>query len=358
MIDERALTPTPLPPVRRSRGAWRDVGTSAPFVAAAAILVAVGIGSFLYLARDRSHHAGTADVRPTAGTTILVPKGPVASRTARDANPRSEDVAPPELGPVAAAPDTNPGREMLPQPQSMEPGRVLTAPPAAPVEPFEVVKLPLARLLSFSEVATEAAAEKFRHEVDRDVPVRLELFCSDSARAFEVLTGILRAQKQSLLIDALAQERQKRRMPTQFVFWSESLAADEIARVVQAVQAARKAEPALFDDKFILTPFQATDVADLSQLLGVEPSTLKLVRPRGVGADPRKSLADHTGLQLAQSLGKGGAKGGERSTLVLPFTPARVNPQFSMEVQAYLKNRGERRPNAVPMLLVLRVLNG
>jgi hypothetical protein len=74
---------------------------------------------------------------------------------------------------------------------------------------------------------------------------------------------------------------------------------------------------------------------------------LKRVKP---AAGP-KSIADGTADQLAAALRKGG-----KSAILLTYLPVvgRTNPAASKEIRAFLERRGDRKPDAVPLLIVIR----
>ena len=97
----------------------------------------------------------------------------------------------------------------------------------------------------------------------------------------------------------------------------------------------------------------------LSQLLGVDPKWFQPKKP----IDPNK-LIDSTLEKLAQVNGKArttppvAAKPGEQSVLVLSFNPIRPNPASSKEVKQFLDQRKDRKPNAVPLLIILRTPEG
>ena len=376
-IADEGITPTPLPPRRVRRSVWAGLPVWASVAAAAAVLVTVSLGSYLYFAASETYFASRN--RAVADKNHL-PADTRPETPRHQPDDRHNPAAQPELlpqprgveSPSYVAKKDPPKPEQLPDPRVVVPD-ALTTPPQPPLEPFEVVKIRLALILGLQELDQEFPRKKFRNELKRDDAVRVELFCKDSSRAFDLLQAAFKGHKQRLLIDPLAANRAKQKQATEFVFYTESLSADEIARLLEKLGAqdkqaeAKKPGDGQFD-KFVLTPFQPDDFRELSHLLGVPVPLLKHPRPKAaMKVDPSKALTDSTAAHVSAALANPPktpsnptptAKPGERLTLVLPLHPVRANPLASKEVRTFLDKRGERKPGTTPLLLVLRIVRG
>jgi hypothetical protein len=149
-------------------------------------------------------------------------------------------------------------------------------------------------------------------------------------------------------------------LKTDYVFFTESLSAEEIAQLLEALGAddrrveEKKAGEGNFH-KFLLAPFATEDANELSKLLGVRRENLKLPKFK-VALDPRSTLEGDTASKVAATLPKGGASRNDRWTLLLPNGPAFAKPETSKEIKSFLEKRGERKLGTVPLVLVLRTL--
>ncbi|MCE9531805.1 MAG: hypothetical protein K8T89_11880, partial [Planctomycetes bacterium] len=168
-----------------------------------------------------------------------------------------------------------------------------------------------------------------------DEVIRIDLFSKDSTRASEMLQAVLKARGQQIVVDAMVQDRLKKKLKGEYIFYTETLTADEIAQVLEQLGAEdrkleqKKAGDGQFD-KFMLAPFLAADLTELGKILGIPPAQIKLPKPKTMSViDPRKSLESITAQQLATSLPKSGSRGNEKQTLLLPFGVASHAPQNS-----------------------------
>lgn len=369
IINERCITPTPLPVSRRKRNRFAE--TMLPFtsmITAAVVLIAVSLGSYVYFVASARHHANQQNSQA---------KNPGSSNMIDgDAGSAAKQVIPPleelrvEIGPppreveqtMVASRNTPP--EILPEPRIFGPENIPASPVQPENEPFQVVKIRLSLLLPLRELDQPYPRQKLREELKQDDVVRLDLFAKDCHRAADLLQAALKSQGHHLLIDGMIPERLKKKQRTEFVFFTECMSAEEIALLLEHLGAedrkreAKKSGEGLFD-KFMLAPFLAADSIDLAKLLGIPASHLKLPKMKATGSiDPLKPLESSTVNHLATSLTKGGnSRSNEKTTLVLPYGGVRSNPQTSREIKTFLEKRGERKPGAVPMMLVLRSIS-
>ena len=107
-----------------------------------------------------------------------------------------------------------------------------------------------------------------------------------------------------------------------------------------------------------------TDDAELRNILGIDPGLFKRPVPAPErsdnGIDSAKPISAGTADQIVKSIASGQGKPAEKPALLTIWGPsnARTVPANSGELKSYLSKRGERRPNAVPVMIVIRHGNG
>jgi anti-sigma factor RsiW len=365
IIADKGMSPTPLPMPRRRRPSWNSgtLITTVSLSSAAVLLIAIGIGSYLYFASSQQQ---TVNAEKNIAKIPSAPKAkdPV-KKPAPSISPEDEQVVI-EIGPrprlvdapqIAEHQPTGP--EMLPEPRIKD---IIASPVGPEASPLVEVKVRLTLLLPLHDLDQDYPRKALRTELKKDEVVHLDLFCKDSARAAELLQAALKSKGQQIVIDAIAQDLLKKKHKSEYVFYTESLTADEIAALLEQIGAedkkaeAKRAGEGQFD-KFNLSPFHAADQSELCRLLGVSPAQLKLPKPKGLsGLDPTKSLESNTASRIAATLPKSASRIGEKLTIVLANGQIRAKPENSKEIKSFLEKRGERRPDAVPMMLVLRTL--
>jgi hypothetical protein len=378
-IAERRLAPA-------RRRALRPVAPYpewAGLAAAAAVLLVLGVASYLYFARAFQHHtaAPLADNRPGASRPAPEVKhagdSPVVRREEQDKRP-PKDLGPheppsPAPAPPAvaqAAPDKEGGPRPKP-PEAPKPDAVLTDRNMEMFKLDEVqVALPVA--LSVRDLEKDAARRKLLDELGKDSAFRLELPCRDGTRAFERLQAVCKARRVGLHIDGAAQVRLKKaQWRTNYVVYLEGLTPDEWAGLLRQLgqddaKAARRPAERQFDG-LVLTRLTPRDHKELADLMGLDP-TRTSPKPAGpLGTDLHKPLSEQTAEQVAQALagqggarpqpGKPAAKAPEHVALVLAYNPVRPRPG-SPEVKRFLDGRKPTRPGTIQVLLVLRGTSG
>ncbi len=366
IINERGMRPTPLP-TRRRNTAWNSSQFLPWFsvATAALVLIAVSIFSYLFFAvnqPNQSDPAKASAVNPPNSQPKAEPNKPKRDEPKFE-EPRFAEMAPNprEVEPRFVAkvePRIDP--EMLPNPRLLGPMDLLASPEPPEPQRFKVVPISLSLLLPLRDLDQPYPRKQLRDELMKDEIFRLDLFCRDSTRAADLLQLALKARGQQVLVEAVAQDRLKKRLKTEYVFFTETLTGEEIALLLETLGVNdRKAEEKKAGDgqfdKFLLTPFIAQDALELSKLLGVRPNNLKLPKSKVV-LDPGKSLESNTASQIASTLPKGGASRNERMTLVLAGEPA-VRPETSKEIKSFLDKRSDRKPGTITLMLVLRPLN-
>jgi len=236
---------------------------------------------------------------------------------------------------------------------------VIAIPAFPEPEPFQTVKVRLSLLLPLQELDQPYPKQKLLDELKHDEVVRIDLFCRDSVRGVELFQAALKAKGHQLHVDATALDRVKKKVRGEFMLYTESMTAEEIAQLLEKLGSddkkleTKKAGEGLFD-KFMLAPFLPDDLKELAKLLGIPASEVKLPKKVSGLIDPRKSLENITAQQLVQSLPKSGSRNSEKSTLITPYGVANFNANTSKEIKSFLDKRGDRKPNTLPMMLVLR----
>jgi hypothetical protein len=315
----------------------------AGFAAAAAVLLAVGVGSYYHFAQSA----------PDA-----VPGGPVAQNQnpqpapapspgrATDPDPRNAsrtavtDVQPKSSG----QPNGSGATEKLPMPvvvadkpkNPAAPGDVVTQETPLPgMEMFlpHVVKPPF----SLIEDVREIKADKLRKDFGDEAALRVELPCHDTAKGFRRLQTALKDAGIMLAIDAGAQNRlDKPRLRSNYAFLVEELTAEELARVLARVgsddkkAAEAKPRPDGQFSKMVVARLSEIDLKELSAVLHVEAGQLQ--------SAPEKA-----------------GKASDRLALAVTYNPEQGRPKAgSPEVKRYMENRKPARKGVLQVLLVLR----
>jgi hypothetical protein len=306
----------------------------AGLAAAAAVLLAVGLGSFLYFARTPPDATLVKASEPQDGPE----RGPAppkekdngtAIAAAKVTPPEQKSVDPPEperlnmplvhneeTKPAAAAADVITQETPLPGMEMFMPHVV--APPFALLEDVRALQ-----------------ADKLRQQFGSEPALRIELPCADTARGFRRLQSALKDAGVAVAIDAAAQNRlDKPRLRSNYVIFVEDLTADELARLLARVgsedkkAAEAKPKPDGQFSKLVVNRLGDADRKELAVVLHVEPRQLQ-------------TGPDRPG------------KGAERLALAVTYNPERPKAN-SPEVKRYLDNRKPPRSGAVQVLLVLR----
>jgi negative regulator of sigma E activity len=364
-IADRALSPTPLPPHRSRRWlGWSNPAAWATISAAAAVLLSVGVGSYLYFVGIKHQRPGSVNdlARQHA------PEQPDTRVLPRDAEDLAVVPPRPEQGPAprdkAIEVARNDRPELLPDPRVVPVEAPLTNP--ASVEDHHILQVIPGRMpliLPLHDLDQAYPKRRLREDLGKDEIIRLDLFCKDATRSAELLQAALKAKGQHVIVDAQAADRLKKKQRTEYLFYTEAMTAQEVTALLEQLGAEdKKAEQKKSGDgqfdNFVLAPFQAADLEKLARLLGVPTSQLKPAPRKETGVDVRRPISESTGTALADALSKSSpsAKNGAKVTLVLPFSPAAGDPHRSKEIKQFLEKRGERKAGTTPLMLVLRSL--
>jgi hypothetical protein len=305
--------------------------------AAAAVLLAVGLGSYFYFAQPGLDDAPDSRMAYTTPTPVDPPPPPKdGSREEGSTQVVQLPVKP------AEAPNQSPRPEQLPMPEiaandkpkdPVNPdGIIASETPQPDMEMFKpaVVKPPFYLLEEVRKLQVDRLVKGFGPET----ALRIELPCFDTAKGFRRLQDALKDVAVALAVDAAAQNRlSKPRLRSNYVLFLEDLTADELARVLTRVgsddKKAAQARPKP-DGQFgtmVVNRLSDADRKELSDVLRVDPRVLQA--------------------------GAGKGKGAERLALAVTYNPERPKAN-SPEVKRYLDNRRPARAGALQVLLVLR----
>jgi hypothetical protein len=345
--------------------------------AAAALLVGLGLTSFLYF--SSSLHHGPAPVAKHDLTPLDHPVQPGTSPK-MNAAPRGSAVPGPKARPletprgdsppaVPKGPGTPPAPPVESRPQQDEQRDKDVFTDRMEVFQMDQVEFSLPLLFKVQSLDQDVARAQLAAELHKHRDFRLELPCRAGTRALERLQAACKGMGISLVIDPAAQERIKApQLAASYAIYIENISPEEWARLVQRAGqedrklAGRKPLEIQFD-RLVLTRMTPRDRKELVVLMGVDP-TQSPAPPSRLPGDPRQPLPDLTAQQVEKSLaGQGGTprpeprkstgRPAEHTGLVVLFNPARLHPG-SAEIRHYIEGRKPARPGTLRVLLVLR----
>ncbi|HZT78951.1 MAG TPA: hypothetical protein VFA26_01915 [Gemmataceae bacterium] len=346
-IVERKLRPRHRRPARPAAG---GIPGWAGLAAAAAVLLVVGFGSYLYFTAALP---GQDDGR--AGRPVPKKERPDGGRQVADAPPRDTDPGPrgggkadpPERIPPPEAVASGSKERDRPKGSAGQPPPAVDAAPPDPLpklemfQPGDVKLAAIFRLAELDQAAQRGRLEKLLRE---DRAFRLELPCKQGVRAFERWQAALKAHGIHLIIEEAARTRMKfPQLRTNFVLYVEDVTAEELARMVLQVaeadrQAGAKPQGGGQFEALVVQGMTADDRKELSKLLKVDAARLQA--PPGK-PDRAKPMTPPAG----------------RLALALPYNPIGPRPG-SPEVKRFRDARKPPRPGTLQVLLVLRETPG
>jgi hypothetical protein len=319
-----------------------------PIAVAASFLLAVAGGTYFLAGRS-------ADRRPLAQTDPLAPQGvvvPPPEIEHRAPRPEPRPVAP--LPRAASLPPSPVAKAPSPQPPLPAPPAAFGAAPGDPAPELDLVQLRLPVLLPVADLYRDDAKAVVRAELARDPAFRIDLFARDTNRAAELLTAAGKAVRLTVLTEAVAGERLKRKFPSAWAVFTDALTPDEVAKWLAAVAAADEKASAkspagrVFESAHVV-PAQPPEQREARDLFGID---LGPVRRSRSPTTPPKAVSAGTADQVASAL----QKGADKPAVLVTYLPpaARVNPAVSKELKAFHDRRGERKPGTVAVIVVIR----
>jgi hypothetical protein len=381
IIAERRLQPGG---GRRRRTAERrqpNFPAWAGFSAAAAALLLVALGSYVYFSASMNNGPNEDAVAKGKGEQQPV-KPPVKPKN--DGPPTPEPKK--EQAPAVAVKPPEP--ETVPPPTVAESGNgkpadaaIVAAPdPVAGMEMFpQPAQVTQLRIVKLAELDQDTGRQALLKDLRKEPAYRMESPCKDSLKAFDRLKAALTASGIGLVIDQTAQARMTAsarltKLKTNFVLYVEDVTPEELVQLLQhAAVEDRKAEKTKKGDTqfeaVVVNAMTDADREELCKLLGVKAKKLPDPPATGpLGVDVRKPLSEKTGDDIAKTLtgqggvprpepGKSPVKPPERLALAMPYNPVRPRPD-SPEIKRFLAARKPPRPGTVQVLLVLREMGG
>ncbi len=342
---------------------------------AALLLLAIGLGSFVYFARFSASPARPAIARlePGAASVDLAhvrPTRPEPVTTASTPKTSRPQAAPQQRPPAAPAVAAKKRSETKATPGALPPAKAEDDILTDRLEMFRIDRVDVALPTTYrlQALTQNSVRQQLLAEVRKAPGFRVELPCRDGAFAWKILEPELSALGLALAIDQAAQQRLRiPQLRTNFVVYVEDVLPEELARLLEAVgrqdrTTARKTQQLQFS-QLVLTRLTPQDHKELATLLGTDPARIDAPRAPSE-TDLRKPLTEVTARQVADSLAGQGriprpsrssadAGANQRLALVLAYNPVRPRPG-SAEVQRFLQSRKPVRRGALRVLLVLR----
>jgi len=378
--------PRPAPRPRLFTPTASSFPTWTGWAAAAAVLLVVGIGSFLI-------HLGTApqgSSQPASQQTAQdrdkgrheTPGSSLAKQTDPSGKAEDDDSLPPGPGNMvtdAVGPPRPPRKseQKAKQPQTgtskpssdNKPEGPVFASPSHRQEgsiALEQVDLALPVVHQLAELDQPEKLRKLRDQVTAGSAFRIELLARDATRGFERVRRAAAGQKLALVIDPAAADRlRKPQWRTDYALFAENLTPANVIALLQGIAradrqaAAKKSVEQRFNGSLVVKELAHWDRKELTQLLGIDPVRVRpaAARPQA-GLDIRRPLSEQTSTEVTAALaGKGVARPGkaqpQQSAIVLRLSGSRVR---SVALRRFLDERQPAKPGTVQVLLVLRSL--
>jgi hypothetical protein len=350
-LPARPPVPTEIvrPMPRPRTGSWVPVGM------AASVLLTLTGGSFWFFVNQPQPGPGA---QPAAVAQV-----DTAARERQWAKVLPRETAPPPSAPAAIDTSVEPvggtptaavpvAPEVAPSPRPVA-RDVLTFPPLPDVGKLDLARVRVPFLATVAEFEREDVQQLFAAELGQDSAFRIDLFARDPGRGAELFQAAAKASGLAVYTDRMTADRVQRKQAAAYLVYTDSLSATDLRALMSHLAAADAKAPQRTFDAVHATPAAPTDQRELRDVLGTDPGLWK--RPVPPAAEP-KSVSSGTAEQLTRSLTDPAAgKGGERSAILTTFAPTQARtPPGSRDIRQFFERRPERRPNAVPVLIVIR----
>jgi hypothetical protein len=349
---------TPSHPARRP---WHRV---APIAIAASVLIAIAGTSFLIFSADRGDSARDSNRPPAGGRdngndppredwlpgrTARLPSAPMPSERVEGADVHQ-----------APAPAVAPDNAVAIAPEPRTPDHdLIGAHPRAEFPNFDLVQLRLPFLEPLADFEREAIRQQLTEELGRDPAFRIDLFARSPIRGAELILKAARASGLAVHADTASMNYLRKGQVSSVVLYTDSLSAPQLTALLAVLNSEdAKVSPRVFDAVHAM-PIAREDEIEIRRVLGADPGLFKRALPdRRKDAPKGESVSAGTADQIASAIRAG--KGGGGSGVLMTWAPAqgRTPPSASVELKTYLSKRGERKPDAVPVIIVIRHGNG
>lgn len=255
----------------------------------------------------------------------------------------------------------------IPAPREVVPDAVAIAPeprafadlsgfPIRPkLPPFNRAEARVPFLRPVSDLARDDTRQELFDEIRHEPAIRLDLFVRDTARGVDVFQNAAKAVGLSVVVDPTTLTRLKQRQTQSVVIYTESLMPAELAALFAALSAEdAKVSPRVCDSLHAMSVVRS-DETDLKAVFGQDLGLSKRAlggTGAGQGTDP-KPISSGTIDSIVKSVTP---KSGDKAAVLTTWLPtnARTAPSSATEVKQFLAKRGERQPNAIPAIIVIR----
>lgn len=340
-----------------------------PVALAASLLFAVTGSSFWFFSRGNAN---------ASGSVARNPKRPPPATQSGAKDPEWAKWLPFEDGPRPVAPTPIPAHSretIVAENDSVLPERIPIDPPPTPIAPLprsatnnsimgaefvpdipplDLLHVRVPFLKPLAEFDHDEVRKQLADELGRDPAFRIDVFTRQLPRGVETFRNAAKASGVTVYVDPTTLERVNKTQVNSVVVYIESLNPGEVAELFSKLNAEdAKISPRLFDIVHAV-PVVRADHDALHGILGIEPGLFKRPVPEKSGPDPSKPINAGTVDQIVKSISAG--KPIEKNAILMTWLPAaaRTAPNTSGELQKFLSKRGDRKPNAVPVIIVIR----
>jgi hypothetical protein len=344
---------------------------------AAAVLLAVGFGSYYYLklvsekqpqVASGTDSAGQEMVEATRSSdqriTVPSPLKPAAVAVAgkEPAKSKAEELHMPMIV------DNKP-----PKPKTEPaPPRVLASEATVPEDHFQVAEAKLAMQVASRDLTEEKPGLDLLKRLSSDQAQHIDLYCKQTRSGLERMEKAFGAQGIRFILapDAADAYLLGKKSETDYVLFTENVKPSELLGALRAVaeedrkrERSRKVHPQ-FGQLFV-NGVTKDDQTLLAKVLGVDPIAHPISKPTTpLGASIRKPITAATADEVSHSLqgkgrvprpepGKPAVKSPERLVVVGTCNPVHPRPR-SDEVRRFVESRNQRGEDTFQMLLILR----
>ncbi|MFM8275112.1 MAG: anti-sigma factor family protein [Gemmata sp.] len=352
----------PKPVHRPHAPSRRGLSAMAPFALAASVFLCLATASFLYLTRG----TGVKDIAKTNWTNVLPGPQEGGAVGAAPATPTPDPVSvvrnnvSPVPPPVLPKPrDVVPDKSafaIAPEPRSVASADLIGFPLLPKLPPVDRVDARLPFLRPVADLGREDLRQELTDELTRDQSAfKFDLFVRDTGRGWEVFQHAAKATGLPVMADAATLDKLKKKQLHAFAVYTESLSPTELATLFAKLSVEDTKFSPKVCDSLHATPVVRSDELELKALLGVDVGLFK--RPFGSGGAPQLSDPKGVSAGTIDTVVKSVNKGDKCAVLLTwqtaPGPITRTNP--SAEVKTYLSKRGERKPTAIPAIIVIRI---
>lgn len=358
-----AIQPNPVPVTLVGRVRALRYNPTVAWGVAASLLVAVTLSVY----RLATSNSATGNDSPTLPVVLaqtdspVPPPSPISAsalqaETPEPATSPSDRMVAARTEPAAGSTDVAASPELAPLPRSSEPVLIGAAvgERRAPLNSVEA-RLPLfAPLVEFDRPDVLA---RLADELEREAAFRFDLFTNDTVKSVQELIAAGKQSGITIAVESAAHDRLKKKQPSVWVLYTEALTAEQLSEFVSqlATTVRNKSNDSPAEGHFY--PARPSDQRELRDLFGVDLGLWK--RPAPSKEPAPRSVTAGTLNELEQALRPGpDRKSPEEPAILLLAQPMflRANPAQSRELRQYLNDRGERKPNTIPLIVVIRPL--